>query len=146
MKLETYKLLRRNLSGIYIFDTLPQDNGRKQPTCIEDCTEPKRIQWLFSLEKSALTRTAQHLTETFDNIWKYLFPQEKEQLKRIFGKGPLLKNRRCKIVTEKADQVEIINRYCKIIKHIANIYHIAAKDSEAALAERELDHDQSINK
>jgi hypothetical protein len=33
---------RRNLSGIYIFDVLPDDE-RRQPTCFEDCTEESKM-------------------------------------------------------------------------------------------------------
>lgn len=44
---------RRNLSGIYIFDTLPGDDKR-QPTCIEDCNEETRWEWLHSLSVEAL--------------------------------------------------------------------------------------------
>ena len=44
---------RRNLSGIYIFDTLPGD-AKRQPTCIEDCNEATRLEWLHSLSVEAL--------------------------------------------------------------------------------------------
>lgn len=44
---------RRNISGIFIFDTLPQDNRRK-PTCIEDCSEQTRVKWLRSLENESI--------------------------------------------------------------------------------------------
>ena len=44
---------RRNLSGIYIFDTLPGDE-RRQPTVLEDCTPEKQQEWLDSLSTEAL--------------------------------------------------------------------------------------------
>ena len=52
--------MRRNLSGIYIFDTLEGDE-RREPTCIEDCNPETRTKWLESLEKEALIRTCEHL-------------------------------------------------------------------------------------
>ena len=54
---------RRNLSGIYIFDTFPGEDKR-QPTCIEDCQEETRKNWLESLEKESLINTVEHLCET----------------------------------------------------------------------------------
>lgn len=61
------KTMRRNLSGIYIFDTLEGDES-KEPTCIEDCTPEKREKWLNSLEKEALIRTCEHLCKVLKNI------------------------------------------------------------------------------
>lgn len=37
---------RRNISGIYIFDKFPTDEKR-QPTCIEDCSQDTRREWLM---------------------------------------------------------------------------------------------------
>ena len=51
---------RRNLSGVYIFDTLPGDK-RRQPTVFEDCTQEKQQEWLDSLTTEALKNLAQHL-------------------------------------------------------------------------------------
>lgn len=58
---------RRNLSGIFIFDKFPEDE-RREPTCIEDCQEETRKQWLESLEKEALVNTIEHLCEVLRNI------------------------------------------------------------------------------
>lgn len=41
---------RYGLSGIYIFDKFPGEE-RRQPTCIEDCQEEARAQWLEGLEE-----------------------------------------------------------------------------------------------
>ena len=57
--------MRSNLSGIYIFDTL---EGERKPTCIEDCREETRLEWLNSLEKEALINTVDHLCQTLKNI------------------------------------------------------------------------------
>ena len=58
---------RRNLSGIYIFDTLPGDEKRK-PTCFEDCTEEKQKEWLDSLTPEALKNLSIQLAKTLRNI------------------------------------------------------------------------------
>jgi hypothetical protein len=54
---------RRNISGIYIFDTLPGDEKRK-PTCFEDCTEAKQDEWLESLSVEALRSLSKSLAKT----------------------------------------------------------------------------------
>lgn len=59
--------MRRNLSGIYIFDQFPEEEKRS-PTCIEDCQYETRERWLQGLEKEALVRTCHHLCETLSNI------------------------------------------------------------------------------
>lgn len=59
--------MRRNLSGIYIFDTLPGDE-RREPTCIEDCTPETRSEWLNKLEKEALINTCEHLCDCLKTI------------------------------------------------------------------------------
>jgi hypothetical protein len=51
---------RRNLSGVYIFDTLPGDK-RRQPTVFEDCTQEKQQEWLDSLTTEALKNLAKML-------------------------------------------------------------------------------------
>jgi hypothetical protein len=58
---------RRNLSGIYIFDTLPGDERRK-PTCFEDCTEEKQQEWLDSLTPEALKNLSIGLGKTLRKI------------------------------------------------------------------------------
>ena len=60
--METTELKRRGLSGIYIFDTYPGEERRK-PTCVEDCQESTRKEWLETLEKQALISTIEHLCE-----------------------------------------------------------------------------------
>lgn len=58
---------RRNLSGVYIFDTLPGDDKR-QPTCFEDCTEEKQQEWLDSLAPEAVKNLAIQLGKTLRTI------------------------------------------------------------------------------
>jgi hypothetical protein len=58
---------RRNLSGVYIFDTLPGDK-RRQPTCFEDCTQEKQQEWLDSLTTDALKNLAKMLGEKLRDL------------------------------------------------------------------------------
>lgn len=58
---------RCNLSGIYIFDKLEGDE-KKLPTCIEDCNEETRNEWLESLEKEALINTVERLCNVIKGI------------------------------------------------------------------------------
>ena len=58
---------RRNLSGVFIFDTLPGDERRK-PTCFEDCTEEKQQEWLDSLTPEALKSLSMQLGKTLKHI------------------------------------------------------------------------------
>lgn len=58
---------RRGLSGIYIFDKFPEEEQRV-PTCLEDCQEETRKQWLETLDREALIRTIEHLCETLREI------------------------------------------------------------------------------
>ena len=58
---------RRNLSGVYIFDTLPGD-VKRQPTCFEDCTEEKQQEWLDSLTPEALKNLSIQLGKTLRQI------------------------------------------------------------------------------
>ena len=64
MKIDT---TRRNLSGVFIFDTLPGDE-RRQPTCFEDCTEEKQQEWLDSLTHEALKNLSIQLGKSLRTI------------------------------------------------------------------------------
>ena len=60
-------LKRRNLSGIYIFETF-EGEEKRQPTCFEDCTEITQDKWLDSLEKQALKNLAKQLAGTLIQV------------------------------------------------------------------------------
>lgn len=62
---------RYGLSGIYIFDRFPGEE-RRQPTCIEDCQEETRTQWLEGLEKEALVNTVNLLCDTLHDFTERL--------------------------------------------------------------------------
>lgn len=59
--------MRRNLSGIFIFDKFETDEKRK-PTCFEDCQESTQDVWLDSLERDALVNLAKQLGKTIRMI------------------------------------------------------------------------------
>lgn len=59
--------MRRNLSGIYIFDQLNGDD-KKKPTCIEDCNVDTRQDWLKSLDKEELIRVVNQLCIVLQEI------------------------------------------------------------------------------
>ncbi len=63
-------LKRRNLSGIYIFETF-EGEEKRQPTCFEDCTEATQDKWLESLEVEALKNLAKQLAKTLIAISDY---------------------------------------------------------------------------
>ena len=65
------ELKRRNLSGIYIFDTFPGEE-RRQPTCIEDCQQETRRKWCMAQTQDSLRDTIKHLAHTFKETTDYL--------------------------------------------------------------------------
>jgi hypothetical protein len=67
MQVMMTNVTRRNLSGVYIFDTLPGD-VKRQPTCFEDCTEEKQQEWLDSLTPEALKNLSIQLAKTLRTI------------------------------------------------------------------------------
>lgn len=124
--------IRRNLSGIYIFDTLPQDE-RRQPTCIEDCNENTRMTWLRGLDIEALRRTGQHLNECMASLQTLLTDDERRRIDAL-----TLGHTTC--VTSYAlheDLVSEINRFCRLLRVIADIADISARGSEADRRQKE---------
>ena len=65
------ELKRRGLSGIYIFDTFP-DEKKRQPTCIEDCQQETRRKWCMAQTQDCLRNTIKILAKTFKDITDYL--------------------------------------------------------------------------
>lgn len=60
-------MIRRNISGIYIFEKFPEDESR-EPTCFEDCTEATQDKWLDSLDNEALKNLAKHLGKSLTEV------------------------------------------------------------------------------
>ena len=71
LKQMTTELKRRDLSGIYIFDTFPGEKKR-QPTCIEDCQQETRRKWCMAQTQDSLRETIEHLAKTFKDMTDYL--------------------------------------------------------------------------
>lgn len=65
------ELKRRDLSGIYIFDTFPNEEKR-QPTCIEDCQQETRRKWCMAQTQNCLRNTIKILAQTFMDTTDYL--------------------------------------------------------------------------
>lgn len=124
--METTNPTRRNLSGVYIFDTLPGDD-RRQPTCIEDCTAEKREQWLTSLDDEALRRLNSQLVEVLVRAVEMVSenPDEPRTRKMIndnlldkYGKGV------------KCDLLDDAEYLCQKIRHLADEFGIVAGGEE----------------
>lgn len=123
---ETY---RRDLSGIYFFDTLPQDKGRRYPTCIEDCTEKKRMDCLLGRSPEWLKDCGQHLNETFQGVWKMLKKGEQKRVLKLTG-GHIP---HCETSLDEGTLPYEINSFCKMIRAVAGMAGIYAQGSEADL-------------
>lgn len=59
--------IRRNLSGIFIFDKYETDE-RKEPTTFEDCSEETQDKWLESLDVEALKNLSKMLGKSLREI------------------------------------------------------------------------------
>jgi hypothetical protein len=59
--------IRRNISGMFFFDTLPGEE-RRQPTCFEDCTEETQQKILKDLDPEAVKQVALHMASCLKNI------------------------------------------------------------------------------
>ena len=80
------ELKRRELSGIYIFDTFPGESKR-QPTCIEDCQPETRRKLLLTKSKEWLRDCIEQLAKTFKDMTDYLVSEKcvtDEQRKEFF--------------------------------------------------------------
>lgn len=62
-KMQCVQHKRRNISGIYIFDKFPDDEKR-QPTCIEDCSQDTRRAWL--MKRGDTDSAKQAITMVYD--------------------------------------------------------------------------------
>ena len=64
-------LIRRNLSGIYIFDTFPSDE-KQTPTCIEDCQQRTRRDWCVTKTSEYLKKVIDILSDRYKELCEYL--------------------------------------------------------------------------
>ena len=65
--MEENNLNRRNISGIYIFDTFPTDL-RETPTCIEDCQQRTRRNWCATKTPEYLNKVVIILATKFKEL------------------------------------------------------------------------------
>lgn len=123
------ELKRRDLSGIYIFDTFPNEEKR-QPTCIEDCQQETRRKWCMAQTKDCLRETIKQLAQTFKEITDFLVNEKcvsKEYREEMFA----MIDRNVKrsewnwAVHELADQVDffcekvtLLADACGVTKHV----------------------------
>lgn len=71
-KMQSQQLKRRNITGIYIFDKFPTDEKR-QPTCIEDCQQETRRQWVMKRGDADYARQAIAMVyDAFLDLCNYL--------------------------------------------------------------------------
>lgn len=125
----TTELKRRDLSGIYIFDTFPGEKKR-QPTCIEDCQQETRRKWCMAQTQDCLRETISILAKTFKAMTDYLvsekcvsFEQRMELFKMIDSNVARSKYKWA--VHELADQVDFFAEKvtmlvdaCGVTKHM----------------------------
>lgn len=79
---EKKEFKRYGLSGIYILDAFPEETKR-QPTCIEDCQEKTRLEWLERQNFKYLVDTVNILCNVLHNFAESL---EKQGLIRFTEK------------------------------------------------------------
>lgn len=122
--------LRRDISGIYIRDILPQDGGKRRPTCIEDCNDDTRLKWLDDQTVECLANTAGHLNDVFDCLWNNVLTEyERNDLLRAnYGRKP-----HCDTSEDKDTAVRRIDAFCRLLRYICECRCICAEGSEAAL-------------
>ena len=125
------ELKRRDLSGIYTFDTFPGEEHR-QPTCIEDCQHETRRAWCMAQTQDCLRDTIKHLAQTFKDMTNYLVGEQcvnNEQRKGLFE----MIDRRVErskwnwAVHELADQVDFL---CEKVTMLADACGVTKHEEE----------------
>lgn len=124
--------IRRNISGVYIFDTLPAD-ARRQPTCIEDCRENTRLSYLHTLSEEELRDLGRHLNKCFNSLWSLLTDDEQRRISDI-----TLHRTVCVTTCAlREDLIDEVNRFCRLLRVIADVAGISARGSEFDRRQRE---------
>ena len=119
------ELRRRNLSGIYIFDKFP-DDGKRQPTCIEDCQQETRDAWLEKLDLTALNDTLKHLTKVLCDIYYTVIDEvDLHAEKKIYH----LKRNQAIVIAknDRNETLKMIKFVCGRIVFFADTYCIQAE-------------------
>lgn len=125
------ELKRRDLSDIYIFDTLPGDKKRK-PTCIEDCTPAKRREWCMTKKGPYLRDVIEKEAETFKDLCNYLVEEKcvtDDQRTEVFAMidRAVERSKWNWAVHELADQVDFI---CEKVVLLADICGVTKHKDE----------------
>ena len=66
-----YEYDRRGLSGIYIFDKFPEE-GKVEPTCLEDCDPMKQEEYVKSLPPETVIKLVLMLSRALKDVGKNL--------------------------------------------------------------------------
>lgn len=126
------ELKRRNLSGIFIFDTFPGEDKR-QPTCLEDCQQETRREWCMAQTQEALRLTIEYLARTFKELVDYLVDEmvvNDEQRKKLFAMidRNMKNSEQDWTKRELADQVDF---FCEKVTMLADVCGVTkdAKDN-----------------
>lgn len=120
-------ITRRHLSGVYIFCKFPEEE-RRQPTCVEDCDQETRTQWIHSLEKEAAYQLCDHLLNTLERILDLADYKDERQKKDTLGQIDWI---RIDLDNKDINQLrKIAERICKSIRGVADLYDIRVQDND----------------
>lgn len=123
------ELRRRDISGIYIFDTFPNEQHHK-PTCIEDCQQETRRAWCMSKDKDHLRGAIKMLADTLKDLFNYLHQEQcvsDEMHQEVLERADrMVKDSKLNwALDELADQVDTLCKmitltadHCGVTKHV----------------------------
>ena len=114
---------RRNLSGIYIFDVLPQDHSQRTPTCVEDCKVHTRYEWVKSLDIEGIRRCIAMMESIYTNIKGMMTAEDIDSYSPLYHARP----KRC----GKSYLIEYCQYICELVKVTAVMMDICNKDTES---------------
>lgn len=115
------ELKRRNINGIYIFDTFPSE-AHRSPTCVEDCQPSTRRAWCITKDKEYLRNAIGELADSFRDLVAYLYAEEcvndeqRKELERV-ANNIVDRSKWNWAEHELADQVDVI---CEKIRLLAD--------------------------
>lgn len=122
------QLKRRDISGIFIFDTFPGEEKR-HPTCVEDCQENTRREWCMTKSKEYLVETIKILVQAWKEMVDYLTNEKcltqniKGELYEL-GDNCICRSEACLFEEFIADEIDFISEKirfladcCGVTKH-----------------------------
>ena len=126
------ELKRRNLSGLFIFDTFPGED-KHHPTCLEDCQQETRREWCLAQTQERLRLAIEYLARTFKELVDYLVDEKvvnDEQRKKLFAMidRNMKNSEQDWTLRELADQVDF---FCGKVTMLADVCGVTkdAKDN-----------------